>query len=282
MKVINRSPFPESVSQRLSHKPFALLGLAWVGLFFIGPLILLAITSLNLSGNGSVFESYIRALGDPYRGSFIRSVVYAGETTLVALILSYTIAYYLVYVTKRPRIMVGLVLMPLWVAYVVRYFGILTFFAPVGPLSLITDSPPRILYSTTGVVLGLANVFIPFAVLPMYNSMNAIDEEYINASRMLGAGYLRTIVKVIIPLSLPGIIAAALIMFILSAGSYLAPALLGGPKQTMIANMIANAQLGTGNSQLAAALSTMYTVLLFIGLLLFNSVMDLQEVFEKI
>ncbi len=181
-----------------------------------------------------------------------------------------------------PALMMALVLMPLWVAYIIRYFGIMTFFAPIGPLSLITDDVPRVLYSSTGVVIGLANVFIPFAVLPIYNSMNAIDTEYIDASRMLGAGYFRTIANVVIPLSLPGVVAAGLIVFILSAGSYLAPSLLGGPQQTMIANQIAIAQLEAGNSQLAAALSTIYTVLLILGLLLFNTVLDLQEVFAKI
>lgn len=282
MKIVNKHPVPEIVSRKVSHKTMALLGLAWVGLFFIGPLVLLALESLNLGGGGGIFESYIRSLGEPYRGAFIRSFIYAGATTIVALLLSYIIAYYLVYITKRPALMMALVLMPLWVAYIIRYFGIMTFFAPIGPLSLITDDVPRVLYSSTGVVIGLANVFIPFAVLPIYNSMNAIDTEYIDASRMLGAGYFRTIANVVIPLSLPGVVAAGLIVFILSAGSYLAPSLLGGPQQTMIANQIAVAQLEAGNSQLAAALSTIYTVLLIVGLLLFNSVLDLQEVFAKI
>ncbi|WP_436348740.1 ABC transporter permease [Natronorubrum sp. FCH18a] len=282
MKVVSNHPVPEVLSRKLTHKTMAFLGLAWVGLFFIGPLLLLAIESLNMSGSGGVFESYVRSLNEPYRGAFVRSFIYAGATMIVALVLSYIIAYYLVYITERPALMMALVLMPLWVAYIIRYFGIMTFFAPVGPLSLITDDVPRVLYSSTGVVIGLANVFIPFAVLPIYNSMNTIDSEYIHASRMLGAGYFRTIANVVIPLSLPGIVAAGLIVFILSAGSYLAPVLLGGPEQTMIANQIAIAQLEAGNSQLAASLSTIYTVLLLVGLLLFNSILDLQEVFARI
>lgn len=282
MRTVTTNPLPEEVTEKFSHKVLTLIGLVWVGIFFIGPVILLAFESLNMNGSGGIFESYIQSLGNPYRGAFIRSFLYASGSTVLALIFAFVISYYISFVTKRPFMVMGLVLMPLWVAYIIRYFGIITFLSPVGPLSLILDDVPRILYSTTGVIVGLANVFIPFAVLPIYNSMNSIDEEYINASRMLGSGPLRAIKDVVIPLSLPGIIAAGLIVFILCAGSYLAPSLLGGPQQSMIANQIAIAQLEAGNSELAAALSTIYTILLVSGLLIVNSLFDLQEVFDKI
>ena len=271
----------ERLGERFGNRHLAALGLGFVGVFFVLPVLLLVPESLAL-GTSAPFQSYNRALQGIYVNAFVRSYLYGILTTVATLSLAYLISYYLAFAAHRVRIAMTLVIVPLWIAYIVRYFGILLFFSPAGPLADATGYEPSILFTTPAVIVGLANVYLPFAVLPIYNSLNAIAREFVSASRVLGATKWRTIVSVIFPLSLPGLVAAGLIVFILAAGSFLGPAVLGGPKQTMIANVIAQAFLDNFNIQFASALAIIYTVLLVGLLLVFNTVFDLREVLGNI
>ncbi|WP_324662900.1 ABC transporter permease [Haloarcula sediminis] len=271
----------EKLEGRVGTRHLALFGLGFVGLFFILPVLLLVPESLNLESS-TPFESYARAMDGIYVDTFVRSFLFGIVTTIVTLALAYMISYFLAFSTERVQMMMTLVIVPLWIAYIVRYFGILLFLSPAGPLADLTGFENDLLFTTPAVIVGLANVYLPFAVLPIYNSLSAIDEALINASRVLGAGKWHTIVKIIFPLSLPGLIAAGLIVFILAAGSFLGPAVLGGPNQTMIANVIAGAFLDNFNIQFASALAIIYTVLLVGLLLVFNTLFDLQEVLGNI
>ena len=271
----------EHLEGHVSNRHLALFGLGFVGLFFIFPVLLLIPESLNL-GTATPFESYKRAMDGIYVDAFVRSFLYGAVTTVVTLALAYLVSYYLAFVTERVRIAMTLIIVPLWIAYIVRYFGILLFLSPAGPFADLTGIEPDLLFTTPAVIIGLANVYLPFAVLPIYNSLNAIDRDLMSASRVLGASRWRSLVSVVLPLSLPGVIAAGLIVFILAAGSFLGPAVLGGPKQRMIANVIAQSFLDNFNIQFASALAVIYTVLLVGLLLLFNTVFDLQEVLGNI
>jgi ABC-type spermidine/putrescine transport system permease subunit I len=266
---------------RISNRHLAGFGVGFVGLFFIIPIVLLVPESLNLR-SATPFESYRRVTNGIYVNAFVRSFLYGALTTVVTLALAYLLSYFLVFSTERVRIGMTLIVVPLWIAYIVRYFGILLFLSPAGPFADVTGIEPGLLFTTPAVIIGLANVYLPFAVLPIYNSLNAIDEALIDASRVLGADKWRTLGKVVFPLSLPGLVAAGLIVFILAAGSFLGPAVLGGPRQTMIANVIAQSFLENFNIQFASALAVVYTVLLVGLLLVFNTVFDLQEVLGNI
>ncbi|MFD1586517.1 ABC transporter permease [Halorientalis brevis] len=271
----------EGLEGRVANRHLALFGLGFVGLFFILPVLLLIPESLALDSS-TPFESYLRAMDGIYVDAFVRSFLFGVVTTAVTLALAYMLSYFLAFSTDRVRTAMTLIIVPLWIAYIVRYFGILLFLSPAGPLADLTGIETGLLFTTPAVIIGLANVYLPFAVLPIYNSLNAIDDELVDASRVLGAGKWHTIAKVIFPLSLPGLVAAGLIVFILAAGSFLGPAVLGGPKQTMIANVIAQAFLSNFNIQFASALAIVYTVLLVGTLLVFNTVFDLQEALGNI
>lgn len=271
----------EGLEGRISNRHLALFGLGFVGLFFVLPILLLIPESLQL-GSSTPFKFYTRAMKDIYVDAFIRSFVFGIVTTIVTLALAYMLSYFLAFSTERVRTAMTFIIIPLWIAYIVRYFGILLFLSPAGPLADLTGIETGLLFTTPAVIIGLANVYLPFAVLPIYNSLNAINDELIDASRVLGAGKWRTIAKVIFPLSLPGVVAAGLIVFILAAGSFLGPAVLGGPKQTMIANVIAQAFLENFNIQFASALAIIYTVLLVGLLLVFNTLFNFQEVLGNI
>lgn len=266
---------------RVSNRHLAGFGVGFVGLLFIVPIVLLVPESLHL-GSATPFESYRRVTNGIYVNAFARSFLYGALTTVVTLALAYLVSYFLVFSTERVRLGMTLIIVPLWIAYIVRYFGILLFLSPAGPFADLTGIEPALLFTTPAVIVGLANVYLPFAVLPIYNSLNAIDGALIDASRVLGADKWRTLGKVVFPLSLPGLVAAGLIVFILAAGSFLGPAVLGGPRQTMIANVIAQSFLENFNIQFASALAVVYTVLLVGLLLVFNTVFDLQEVLGNI
>lgn len=272
-----QSPVPRWLGGRIRSHHLAVFGIVWVGLFFIMPLVFLVPESLAL-GTGQPFQAYERVLADLYVDAFVRSFEYALVTTALTLALAYTLSYFLSFASRHARIALTLVVVPLWIAYIVRYFGLLLFFSPAGPLAEYTGIELDILFSTPAVILGLANVYLPFAVLPIYNSLNAIDDALIDASRVLGAGRWRTIVSIVIPLSLPGVVAAGLIVFILAAGSFLGPAVLGGPGQKMVANFIAQSFLDNFNIQFASALAVVYTLILLGLLAVFNAVADIEEV----
>jgi len=271
----------EGLEGHVSNRHLALFGAGFVGLFFILPILLLVPESLHLD-SATPFESYRRAMDGIYVNTFVRSFLCGIITTIMTLVLAYLLSYYLAFATDRVRIAMTMIIVPLWIAYIVRYFGILLFLSPAGPFADLTGIEPGLLFTTPAVIIGFGDGYLPFAVLPLYNSLNAIDEELIDASRVLGANKRWTIAKVIFPLSLPGLVAAGLIVFILAAGSFLGPAVLGGPQQTMIANVIAQAFLANFNIQFASALAIVYTVLLVGLLLVFNAVFSLQEVLKNI
>lgn len=250
-------------------------------MFFIFPIVLLLPESIGFDAEDPL-RSYRRATTGVYFDAFVRSFVYGISTTALTLGLAYLVSYFLAFGTDRVRLGMTLVIIPLWIAYVVRYFGILLFLSPAGPFANLTGIDPGILFTTPAVIIGLSNVYLPFAVLPIYNSLKSIDTDLINASRVLGASRWRSLVSVVFPLSLPGLIAAGLIVFILAAGSFLGPAVLGGPRQTMIANEIASAFLENFNIEFASALAVIYSILLVSMLLMFNTLFDIKEVLGNI
>jgi len=270
---------PSTLERAVSPRLLALLGCCILAVFYIFPIAMLAIESLAF-GSGDMFQVYKTALQQIYLTIILNSFLYGAITTVVSLVLAYILSYYIVFISNKQKLLLGLVIIPLWVAYVVRYIGFQILF--IGPIKTVFGTDFGILYSTSGVVLGLTSVLLPFAVLPIYNALNGIDDEHIQASRMLGATSLTTVRTVILPLSMSGIVAAAIIVFILASGSFLAASILGGPGQTMIANMISQAFLELYNIKLASALAAIYTTILLALLLVFNYFVKLEEVFSQL
>lgn len=272
---------PGWVRERATPVHFLAFGLGWLALFFVVPLLVLLWQSLGV-GTGDPLAAYERAFSELYVRAILRSFYYGIVTTVVTLALAYAFSYFVVFWTSMKQLFLVLVVLPLWIAYIIRYLGIQLFFSPTGPFVSLFGSDFGILFSTRGVIVGLTVAFLPFAILPIYNSMSSIDRSYVQASRILGAGQLRTIYSVILPLSVSGIVAAGLIVFILASGSFLAPAILGSADTFMIANMIERSYTELYNIELAAALSVIYTGMLLVLIAAFNSYVNLGEVFEKL
>lgn len=279
--IVRNLPIPAWVHRRVSSRVLLGLGLGWLVLLFALPILLLVWHSIDLSASNP-FAAYRQALGGVYIDAILRSFFYGLVTTAVTLVLAYVFAYYAVFHSSNERLLLALIVLPLWIAYIIRYLGIQLFLSPTGPFVQLFGSDFGVLFSTTGVIVGLTSAFLPFATLPIYNSLSAVDDAYVDASRVLGAGQLRSIVSVVIPLSSSGVVAAGLIVFILASGSFLAPAVLGGPGNMMIANMIERSFSELYNLELASALSVIYSALLLLLLVLFNSYVNLGEVFGNL
>lgn len=266
---------PGGIRDRITPRTLVALGFLWLGVFFVAPVAYLLVQSLNF-GDGHVLAHYDRVFSRVYLEALGRTYWYALITTILTLFLGYLTAYYIAFKSTRPILLLTLVLLPLWVAIIIRFFGVRLFFLGSGPVQLLFGTDFGILNSRNGVIVGLISALLPFAVLPIYNSLRSIDEEIIHASKTLGAGPFQTLRSVIFPLSLSGVVAATLFVFILAAGSFLAPAIMGGPGNFMMANVIEDAQ---GYSRaFAAALAVVFTVTLLVVIGIFNHVANVGEV----
>jgi spermidine/putrescine transport system permease protein len=181
-----------------------------------------------------------------YFAVLLRTMRIAGSVTLCSLLLGYPLAYYLSFhAGARKELLYQLVIVPLWVSYLVRGYAWKTILGSEGVLNgflqylHLTHEPVAfLLYSPFAVVLMLTHIYTPFVFLPIYASLEHIPRPLVEASQDLGAGSAQTFFRVILPLSIPGLLAGATFAFVLSLGDFLAPLLVGGASGTMIANVV--------------------------------------------
>jgi len=248
--------------------PWTLLGpgLLWLSLFFVVPLGFLAYQSLQ-SGIFPSYEftwefgNYTEAFSDN-REQLVRSFQYAGIATLLALAFSYPLAYWIAFRADRwKNVFLVLVVAPFFVTYLIRTIAWQTILSDDGTvvsvlrtIGVLADDG-RLLATSTAVVAGITYNYLPFAILPIYVSLEQIDRRLVEAAEDLYASPRRAFLRVTLPLSLPGIFAATLLTFIPAAGDFINAELLGGPNQAMIGNVIQSKFLALIDYPSAAALS---------------------------
>jgi len=219
-------------------------------------------------------KNYQEAIDRPlYEALLIRSVMISGTCTLATVLISYPMAYYVAFhVHKRKLLWIILMTLPFWTSYLLRVFSwkiILGYNGVINSglksLGLIDEPLTFLLYSPTAIVITLAHAWAAFAILPIYVSLEKIDRSLLEAAADLGEGPVGRFLRVTLPLSLPGVIAAMLMIFIPTVGDYVTPALVGGPDGLMLANII-EVQFGRVNDwPMGAALSIM--MMIAIGLI---------------
>lgn len=170
----------------------------------------------------------------------------AAITTFFALVLGYAVAYAMrAATTRRQRLMLFCVLLPFWISVLVRSFAWLTILGPQGPINAalqgmgLTDEPVQLARNETGVLIAMVHVMLPYAILTLYANMRGIDAGLVSAARSLGASRFQAFRMVFLPLTRPGMIGAATLVFILSLGFYVTPAILGGGRVLMVAQYTA-------------------------------------------
>ncbi|HTZ48732.1 MAG TPA: ABC transporter permease [Verrucomicrobiae bacterium] len=226
--------------------------LVWVGFFLLLPYALMFAHSFWLVRDGVIIHqwnlhNYATLLHNPvYAEVLFRTARIAASVTFLSLLLGYPLAYYMSFhATLRKDLLYQLVIVPLWVSYLVRGYAWKTILGSDGVLNgflqylHITKEPVSFfLYSPFSVILTLTHIYTPFVFLPLYASLEHIPRNLIEASHDLGAGPRSTFFRVILPLSIPGLLAGATFAFVLTLGDFLGPMLVGGPSSIMIANIV--------------------------------------------
>lgn len=240
----------------------------YVGLLVVVPLGILVAYSFWTQTYVSVdktftWGNYKEALTDPLvRYLLLQSIAIAGLVTISTVLMAYPIAYFIAFRTDNKSLWLLLITIPFWSSYLLRVFSwklILGFNGVMNSalmgLGLIDEPLSFLLYNEFAVVLTLAHAWAPFAILPLYVSLQKVDRSLLEAAADLGSGPIKSFLRVTLPLTIPGIIAASLIIFIPTVGDYVTPALVGGSDGKMIANLI-QVQFGAANNwPLGATLS---------------------------
>ena len=249
--------------------PYLLLapGILWLSVFFVVPLGFLAYQSLQ-SGNFDIGYSFSWAWGNywnalrDYHGQFVRSLEYAGIATLLALFLSYPVAYWIAFRGGRwKNLLLLFIVAPFFVTYLIRTLAWETILADHGFVVHtlqhlhVLGASGRLLATSTAVVTGITYNFLPFMALPLYVSLEQIDQRLLEAAQDLYASRWKAFVRVTLPLSLPGVVAGTLLTFIPAAGDFINAQLLGSPQNHMIGNVIQSKFLELTDYPAAASMS---------------------------
>ncbi len=254
--------------------------LVWVTAFLLIPYLFLFCNSFwHVTGQTVVhewtLENYRELFRNPMYGSVLgRSARIAGTVTVLSVLMGFPLAYYISFhCSRRKELLYQLVIIPLWVSYLVRAYAWKTILGSDGVLNsllqflhLSREPLGFLLYSPLAVLITLTHIYVAFAFLPIYASLEQIPRNLIEAARDLGASGPRTFWTVVFPQSLPGLIAGATFAFVLSLGDFLSPLLVGGPSGIMISNVVVSLFGAAFNWPLGAAVSL--TLLLLVLALL--------------
>jgi len=256
--------------------------LLWVTVFLLVPYAILfcysfwSVSSAQVILHNWNLQNYLQLVHNPiYLQVLFRSMRIAASVTVFALLLGYPLAYYLSFhAAKRKDLLYQLVIIPLWASYLVRGYAWKTILGSDGVLNgflqylHITHRPVEFfLYSPFAVIITLTHIYTPFTLLPIYASLEHIPRNLVEASHDLGASPWSTFRRVILPLSLPGVLAGATFAFVLTLGDFLAPLLVGGPSGIMISNVVVSLFGAAYNWPLGAAIS--FCMMLLVVTLLF-------------
>ena len=284
---------PKSGLKSRSYTPYLLLapGLIWLVTFFIIPIFSLASTSTMVRPEGAQIGTYFQELRfqnyvDAFvanQEQYVRSFVYAGIATILALAIAYPLAYMIAFKSGKYRnILLVLVVAPFFTSFLLRTVAWTQILGDEGPivstLKLLPffDDSLRLTATPIAVVSGLTYNFLPFMTLPLYASLERIDPRTLEAAGDLYANGFTTFRKVTVPLSMPGVVAGTLLTFIPAAGDYVNAALLGNPSTKMIGNVIESRFFAVVDYPTAAALSftLMATILILVTLYIRKSGTD--------
>jgi spermidine/putrescine transport system permease protein len=268
---------PEAITRnRPSWRAWLLLVpmVAWLVLFVVVPTAILAAYSFcERDELGRVvytftLENYRRAFEPVYIRIFARSIWYAALTTALCVVVGYPVAYCIARARAqwRQRLLL-LVMVPFWTSFLIRTYAWITILKQEGLLNgLLAVLPGRwepldLLYTPTAVVIGLVYAYLPFMILPIYGSVEKLEAGVIEAAHDLGAGPLRVFSSVIIPLTLPGIAAGVLLVFVPAIGMFAVTDLMGGARVPLIGNVIQNQFFQARDWPFGAALGTVFWLL---------------------
>ena len=266
---------------RLRAAALVLPGVGWLVLFFIVPLLLIFVVSLGsrdaldrITLANPSLDNYAKAFDPVFIPTFLNSIRFATITTILSLAIGYPIAYWISrYGGRHKVLLIILVMLPFWTSYLIRTYSWIILLRDNGVVNSLLQafgltSEPIILMNTDlSVILGMTYGFPPFAILPLFVSIDRLDPNLIAAGRDLYASGRDAFLHVTLPLTMPGIVAAALLTFIPALGDFVTPDLLGGPGTTTIAKNIQELFLAGRDWPYGAALGFVLMIVTLTGTL---------------
>ncbi|MFG0606073.1 spermidine/putrescine ABC transporter permease PotB [Vibrio mimicus] len=251
----------------------------WLVLFVLFPNLMIIGTSFltrdeaNLIKFVFTFENYTRLLDPLYGKVMLHSFYMAIVATLICLVIGYPFAYIVAKMPEKWRpFMLFLIIVPFWTNSLIRTYGLKIVLGTQGILNQalmslgLIDAPLRIMFTETAVMIGLVYILLPFMILPLYSAIEKLDGTYIEAARDLGANKFQTLVRVILPLTMPGIIGGCLLVLLPALGMFYIADLLGGAKNLLIGNVIKSQVLNARDWPFGAATSIALTLAMAIML----------------
>ncbi|WP_300257083.1 ABC transporter permease [Clostridium sp.] len=246
----------------------------WSAIFIVIPLLLIVFFSFTIKVNGRFvfsFENFQRLFEPIYFTVFIRSIWLAVLSTVLCLILGYPIAYIISKLPiKRRNILILLFILPMWMNFLLRTYAWMAILGRDGLINTLLGyigiGPIKMLYTDGAILLGMVYNFLPFMVIPIYTVLIKIDKNLVNAAYDLGANKAQAFRKVILPLSIPGIISGVTMVFMPAVSNFVIPNLLGGGKYMLVGNLIEQQFTTIGNWNFGSALSIFMMILILISM----------------
>jgi len=271
-----------SIGSRLAAGVLVLPGVVWLTILFLVPLLIMVVISFGSNdATGQVvldhptFDNYARTLDTSFLPTFLNSVRYALIVTALSLVIGYPVAYWISrYGGSHKALLIVIVMLPFWTSYIIRTYAWMIMLRDNGVVNSvlqalgITSEPIILLNTDFSVILGMTYGFLPFAILPLYVSIDRLDSSLVAAARDLYASGRAAFLHVTLPLTMPGIVAAAILTFIPAMGDFVTPDLLGGSETTTIAKVIQGVFLEGRDWPYGAALGFVLMVVTLGGTLL--------------
>jgi spermidine/putrescine transport system permease protein len=258
----------------------------WLLVFFLVPVFMMFTYSFMPRGmyggveSGFTLEHYLRFFDSLYLTILMRTTVDATVCTVACLLLGYPVAYAITRAGRFKGLLLFLVILPFWTSFLVRTFAMIFLLRDTGLINTalqsigLIDEPIVMLYTPFAVMLGLVYGYLPFMILPIYASLEKLDLSLLEAAEVLGARPAARFFRVTLPLSLPGVVAGALLVFIPSLGSFLTSDLLGGAKEILIGNLVQNQFTAARNWPFGSAASFVLMALVLVSVLIYLRVRE--------
>ena len=264
---------------RLRNAALILPGIGWLVVFFLVPVAFIVVISLGQRDelhrivlDPLTLENYAQVFNPVFLPTVVQSLYLASATTILCLAIGFPIAYWISrYGGRRKTLLLVMVMLPFWTSYLIRTYAWMIVLRDQGIVNQalqavgLTQEPVILLYTDFSVILGMTYGFLPFAILPLYVSIDRLDPNLVKAGRDLYANGRQAFLHVTLPLVRPGLIAAGLLTFIPAMGDFVTPDLLGGGQVTTIAKVIQERFLEGRDWPYGAALGFVLTILTLLG-----------------
>ncbi len=267
----------KSFGNKLVASPY----IVWSAIFIIVPLVIMVYYALT-DTNGVFTLANIAGIGK-YKKAFALSILYAIIATVITLLLAYPMAYFMTKMkVSSQRMIMLIVMLPMWMNFLIRTYSWITILANTGIintfLSKLGIGPVKLINTPGAVILGMVYDFIPYMILPIYSVMSKIDNSLLEASSDLGANSFTRLKRVILPLSMPGVISGITMVFVPSVSTFYISQKLGGNKTLLIGDAIEYLfNAGPDFYNIASTLSLLLMVLILISLAVMNRFSDSEE-----